>query len=126
MTPDDAMVDQLKKYAGTNSEKFQVSHSKNESLKGAHVVYAKSWHGSMIYNDPQEEERVRKGYGDWTITESDMKLTDNGHFMHCLPVRRNVVVSDQVLDSKSSIHIQEAENRLHIQKALLMKLWNLS
>ncbi|HKI44951.1 MAG TPA: N-acetylornithine carbamoyltransferase [Balneolales bacterium] len=122
MTPGEKTLNQLRQY----SDKFQVSHSKSDGLKGANVVYAKSWHGSMIYSDPKEEERVRKGYSDWTVTESDMKLTDNGHFMHCLPVRRNVVVSDQVLDSKSAIHIQEAENRLHIQKALLMKLWNLS
>jgi len=126
MTPDDQMINQLKEYAGKDSGKFHVSHSKTDGLKGAHVVYAKSWHGNMIYTNADEEDRIRKGYSDWTVTESDMKLTDNGHFMHCLPVRRNVVVSDQVLDSKNAIHIQEAENRLHIQKALLMKLWNLS
>ena len=56
------------------------------------------------------------------VDEEKMALTDNGKFMHCLPVRRNVVVTDSVLDGKSSIVYDEAENRLHAQKAVLCRL----
>ncbi len=126
MMPDQAMLDLLHNYAGDHSSNFQVTHSKDEGIRDADIIYAKSWHGSMIYSNPEEEARIRKNYSDWTITQSDMQHTNNARFMHCLPVRRNVVVTDEVLDGASAIHIREAENRLHIQKALLMKLWNLS
>ena len=51
-----------------------------------------------------------------------MSLTNNAKFMHCLPVRRNVVVSDEVIDSSNSVVYDQAENRLHAQKAMLLKL----
>ena len=56
------------------------------------------------------------------VTTDWMARTDGGRFMHCLPVRRNVVVSDGVLDSDASIVVDQAENRLHAQKALLLEL----
>jgi N-acetylornithine carbamoyltransferase len=58
----------------------------------------------------------------WIVDEEKMARTNDAIFMHCLPVRRNVIVTDAVIDSASSVVIDEAENRLHVQKAILAKL----
>jgi N-acetylornithine carbamoyltransferase len=55
----------------------------------------------------------------WIVDEEKMSRTDSAIFMHCLPVRRNVIVTDAVIDSPSSVVIDEAENRLHVQKAVM-------
>jgi len=107
-------------------QEFTVEHDQDKALDGAHVVYAKAWSGRQVYTNPNMDLAVRKAHADWQITKAKMKLTDQARFMHCLPVRRNVVVSDEVLDSDYAVHIQEAENRLHVQKAILMSIWNLS
>lgn len=92
------------------------------ALDGAKIVYAKSWGSLEAYGDPDREQPIRAGLKAWQVTADWMAQTDGGKFMHCLPVRRNVVVSDAVLDSDASIVVDQAENRLHAQKALLLKL----
>lgn len=92
------------------------------ALDGAKVVYAKSWGSIAAYGRPDEESALRKKYTSWQVTRQWMDKTSDGKFMHCLPVRRNVVVSDDVLDSNRSIVVDQAENRMHAQKALLLKL----
>ncbi len=93
-----------------------------DCLEGARVVYAKSWGSLEAYGQPEAEAALRVGYRDWQVTEQWMGRTGGGFFMHCLPVRRNVVVSDGVLDSAASVVVRQAENRLHAQKALLVQL----
>lgn len=92
------------------------------ALDGAKIVYAKSWGSLAAYGRTSGEKALREKYRDWQITKEWMDRTRGGKFMHCLPVRRNVVVSDQVLDSDTSIVVDQAENRLHAQKALLVRL----
>jgi N-acetylornithine carbamoyltransferase len=92
------------------------------ALEGARVVYAKSWGSLEHYGNPQSEAELRERHRDWQVTSEWMARTDRGRFMHCLPVRRNVVVADEVLDSAASVVIDQAENRLHAQKALLLEL----
>lgn len=94
----------------------RIVHSKEEGLRGAQVVYAKSWGGSAYYGRWEEEKRVRDGYKSWICDA----VPPGAVFLHCLPVRRNVEVSDAVLDA-SAIY-DEAENRLHVQKAILAEL----
>ena len=96
-----------------------------EGVRDAHVVYAKAWSGPAIYENKAEEETLRMVNKNWRITSDRMKETDNGVFMHCLPVRRNVVVDDAVIDSDAAIHLLQAEYRLHAQKAILEHLWEL-
>lgn len=107
-------------------QQFEISHNQDQALDGADVVYAKAWSGRQVYTNPNADLAVRRAHSDWQITADKMQRTRQAKFMHCLPVRRNVVVSDAVLDSANAIHIQEAENRLHAQKAILMSIWNLS
>jgi N-acetylornithine carbamoyltransferase len=92
------------------------------ALNGARVVYAKSWGSLEAYGESEAESALRAPYTDWQVTPDWMERTSNGRFMHCLPVRRNVVVADAVLDSEASVVVDQAENRLHVQKALLLEL----
>lgn len=96
----------------------RIVHSKAEALEGAQVVYAKSWGGSAFYGRWEEEKRLRETHQDWICDT----LPKGATFMHCLPVRRNVEVSDAVLDAPGSAIYDEAENRLHVQKAILSEL----
>jgi N-acetylornithine carbamoyltransferase len=96
-----------------------ATHCMEEALDGADVVYAKSWGNVNFYGRWDEEKRVRESLRGWIVDEERMERTNDGVFMHCLPVRRNVVVTDGVLDGPRSIVYDEAENRLHVQKAIL-------
>ena len=95
------------------------------SLAGAQVVYAKAWAGSAVYDAPETEARQRAAASDWTVTADTISRTDRARFMHCLPVRRGVVVDGEVLDGPSAIHLLQAEYRLHAQKAILEWVWDL-
>jgi N-acetylornithine carbamoyltransferase len=92
------------------------------ALDGAKVIYAKSWGSLEAYGDAEADGALREPHHDWQVTPDWMARTDRGRFMHCLPVRRNVVVADAVLDSDASVVVDQAENRLHVQKALLLEL----
>lgn len=93
------------------------------AYEGAHVVCAKAW-GSLDYYGRFEQEAEDKAplRAEWTVDEARMDRTDDAFFMHCLPVRRNIVVSDGVLDSSRSAVIDEAENRLWTAAALFAAL----
>lgn len=117
-------LERVKTMCVSNGSRFVVDHDQRRALQAADVVYAKSWASGLVYTDPEKEKSLRwETYRDWTLTSEKMALTNQAKFMHCLPVRRNVVVTDEVLDSPNAVHIQEAGNRLHVQKAILMKLW---
>lgn len=90
-------------------------------FEDADVVYAKSWAPPSFYG---KESAVHDGQlrDTWIVNSEKMARTANGIFMHCLPVRRNMIVTDEVLDSTNSFVIDEAENRLHVQKAILATL----
>ncbi len=91
-----------------------------EAMDGAHVIYAKSWSSTAHYGDRNADAEARRGLEDWCVTEDwfDPAL-DDCRFMHCLPVRRGVVVADAILDGPRSVVIQEARNRMLAQMAVL-------
>lgn len=84
-----------------------VLHNQDEALKGADFVYAKNW---SAFNDPNYGQVLSRDMS-WTITSAKMALTNNAYFMHCLPVRRNMIVSDDVIEGPRSLVIPEAANR---------------
>ncbi|MGC9357111.1 MAG: N-acetylornithine carbamoyltransferase [Anaerolineae bacterium] len=92
------------------------------AFEGADVICAKSWGALEYYGDWEEEKRIREGLKGWMVDADKMALTRDAYFMHCLPIRRNVVASDAVLDSPNSIVVQQAENRMWAQMALLAAL----
>lgn len=102
--------------------KLTVSHDIDSAYDGADVVYAKSWGALPYFGRWQDEKPIRDAHKHFIVDEQKMDRTNNGLFSHCLPVRRGVKVTAGVLDSPRSIHIDEAENRLHVQKALMRQL----
>ncbi len=98
---------------------LDIVHDLNYAVDDADIVYAKSWGSLNYYGKWKDESKIRNSLMDWKITRSMMDNTGDGKFMHCLPVRRNVVVDDEVIDGEQSVVYDQAENRLHAQKALL-------
>lgn len=94
----------------------KIEYDQDKALEGADFVYAKSWSSTVNYGVPNP------GNKDWMISGEKMKLTNNGKFMHCLPIRRNVVASDEVLDSENSLIYQQAKNRVYAAQAVLYRL----
>jgi N-succinyl-L-ornithine transcarbamylase len=95
-----------------------ITHNQDEALKDADFVYVKNWstfndYGKIYCNDPE-----------WMLTNEKIKLTNNAKVMHCLPVRRNVELSDEVLDSANSIVTQQAANRVWAAQAVLSEILN--
>ena len=99
---------------------FDVVEDMNEAFKGADIVYAKSW-GPLVHTaDAKEGEAITKKYSSWITDEKKMKLAkEDAIYMHPLPADRNVEVTDGVLDGAQSVVYDEAENRLHAQKAVM-------
>ena len=98
------------------TEGIQIINDQELAFKNADLIYAKNWssydqYGKVLLNDDS-----------WIINENKMKLTNNAFFMHCLPVRRNVVVTDSVLDSNRSLVIQQANNRTYATQTILKEL----
>jgi N-acetylornithine carbamoyltransferase len=118
----DEVMAEVNSAAESSGGRVQVSRDFREACAGARIVYAKSWGGKQFYGRPEGDIHTREQYRNWRIDEDVMRSTDNGYFMHCLPVRRNVVVTDGVLDGPQSAAIDEAENRLHVQKAVLASI----
>jgi len=108
--------------AESNGGSVTESSDMDAALDGADVVYAKAWGGPMVYDDPAREADIRSSLKGWRVTEEHMQTTNDGVFMHCLPIRRNVVADDAVLDGPQAIHLDQAEFRLHAQQALLEHL----
>jgi N-acetylornithine carbamoyltransferase len=100
--------------------KVSVVNDIEAAFRDADVIYAKSWGAKRSYGNTEQEIISRARYRKkWIVDQEKMELTNNAIFMHCLPVRRNVIVTDEVIDSTRSVVIDEAENRLHVQKAIL-------
>ncbi|MBI2463386.1 N-acetylornithine carbamoyltransferase [Candidatus Peregrinibacteria bacterium] len=100
----------------------KISHDQYETFKNADVVVAKSWASLQYFGHWDKESDYRKQFEHWILNEEKMKLTNNALFLHCLPVRRNIEVTDGVLDSPRSKVIDEAENRMWVQMALIFYL----
>ena len=91
-----------------------------EAMEGAHVIYAKSWSSTRHYGDRINDQKLRNELVDWCVDEAWFdNARDDCRFMHCLPVRRGVVVADRILDGPRSVVIQEARNRMLAQMAVL-------
>jgi len=121
---DDDVMDAARGLAEPHGATVTATDDLDAAVADADVVYAKSWGGPLVYTDPEREAEVRTGSRDWRITAGRMARTDDGAFMHCLPVRRNVVVDDAVMDGPHAAHLDQAEYRLHAQKALLEYVWD--
>ena len=119
---DTQFIEQAKDNASASGGSLQVSHDIESAYSGADFVYAKSWGALPYYGRPQEEYELRKNFRHFIVDEEKMAMTNDGFFSHCLPLRRNVKATDGVMDAPYCLAMDEAENRLHVQKALMMNL----
>ena len=103
------------KFAGN----ARIEYDQMKALEGADFVYAKNWSCPGVTEPSQYGQILSKDMG-WTVDEKHMAVTNNAYFMHCLPVRRNMIVSDAVIDSPESLVIPEAANRV-VSAQVVMK-----
>jgi N-acetylornithine carbamoyltransferase len=125
-TPEYVLDERYMAFAEANAREnggaLQVSHDIESAYRGADVVYAKSWGAIPYFGRWDEEKAIRDANRHFIVDEAKMALTNNGLFSHCLPLRRNIKATDAVMDSPACIAIDEAENRLHVQKAVMASL----
>jgi N-acetylornithine carbamoyltransferase len=120
---DDELMSEIQRQSAESGGSLQVTNDVHSAFDDVEVVYAKSWGSKNFYGDASKDIEFRSNLrDDWIVDDAKMQRTNNAIFMHCLPVRRNVIVTDSVIDSANSVVIDEAENRLHIQKAIMTKL----
>lgn len=99
---------------------FEIMDDMDAGFEGADVVYPKSWGSWLTTEDEAESVEIGKKYSDWICDERRMALAkDDAIYMHCLPADRNIEVTDGVIDGPNSVVYDEAENRLHAQKAVM-------
>ncbi|QXD14381.1 N-acetylornithine carbamoyltransferase [Rhodocaloribacter litoris] len=122
---DEGVMETARAYAAAHGTAVEETDDPDAAYDGAEVIYAKAWGGRLRYTDPDAEAALRASHRGWRVTAERMARTRDGVFMHCLPVRRGVVVDDAVLDGPQAIHLLQAEFRLHAQKAILEHLWGL-
>lgn len=94
----------------------EIEYDQNEAFKDADFIYAKNWSSFEHYGQILSQD------SSWTIDRDKMSLTNNAQFMHCLPVRRNVVVTDDVLDGDNSLVIEQANNRTYSAQIVLKRI----
>jgi N-acetylornithine carbamoyltransferase len=110
------------RYMEAAGSKVTVTHDVEAAYRGAHVVYAKSWGAIPYFGRWEDEKPIRDRHKHFIVDSKKMAMTDNAYFSHCLPLRRNVKATDEVVSSPRSLVIEEAENRLHVQKALMKRV----
>jgi N-acetylornithine carbamoyltransferase len=116
---DPEILREAEENARQNGGRVTVTDDLEAAYDGVQAVYAKSWGSLTDYGKPESEEARRSKLKDWRVTEERMRRGRDAFFMHCLPVRRNVVVDDAILDGPRSVVQDEAENRLYAQQAIL-------
>ncbi len=122
LDPED--IDIARKLASQQGGSLEVTHDREAALRDADAVYVKAWGSLAHHSRPDQERQLRLPHRAWRMTEAAQALTRGGKgaVLHCLPVRRNVEIDDAVIDGPNSAVYDQAENRLHVQRALLLEL----
>jgi N-acetylornithine carbamoyltransferase len=122
LDPDDMLA--IGHRAQSRGGSLTVTDNAEEAVEGADAVYVKSWGSLLHFGQPEEEKVFRASLRHWRMTRDLVRRTRDGMgiVLHCLPVRRNVEIDDAVLDGPNSAVVDQAENRLHAQRALLLTL----
>ena len=122
LDPDDMAT--IGRVASEAGGAVSVTDDMDGAMEGADAVYVKAWGSLERFGRPEDEAELRRPHRQWRMTEERARSTRGGKgiVMHCLPVRRNVEIDDAVLDGSNSVVVDQAENRLHAQRALLLEL----
>jgi N-acetylornithine carbamoyltransferase len=122
-----AIMDKARAAAALSGGTVRETDDRNEALEGAQIIYAKSWSSTEHYGDRIADEKQRSALDSWCVDDSWFETAqEDCRFMHCLPVRRGVVVSDEVLDGPRSVVIHGARNRMLAQMAVLHQMMGAS
>ena len=114
------IVDEARSLARKHKVGFDIVHDMDEAFRDADIIYAKSWGPLLTTTDPEEGKRLQDQYRDWITDARRMALAkDDAIYMHPLPADRDIEVTSEVLDGPQSVVYDEAENRLHVQKAVM-------
>ena len=97
---------------------YEVVHDLASGVNGADAIYAAPWGSLNLHARPEAEGKRREQLSDWRITPAVMASTNDAHFLHAMPIRRNIEADDAVVDAPGSLVLEQAGNRLHIQRAL--------
>jgi len=119
----DVVMKRARRAAAASGGSVTETDDRAAALAGAHVLYAKEWGSPAHYGDADADTYLRRGLAEWCVTESWFGAAQpDCHFMHCLPVRRNVAVADHVLDGPRSRVVAGAANRMTVQMAVLHRM----
>jgi N-acetylornithine carbamoyltransferase len=119
----DPLMQKAAEAAAANGGSVTETDDRAEAMEGAHIIYAKSWSSTRCYGDKIGDQKLREELVDWCVDEPWFATAQpDCRFMHCLPVRRGVVVADGILDGPRSIVIPEARNRMLAQMAVLHQM----
>jgi N-acetylornithine carbamoyltransferase len=119
---DQRYLDIARSDTSADGRTFKVTHDIDEAYRSADIVYAKSWGALPYFGRWDEEKPLRDRYRHFIVDEEKMEKTDGALISHCLPMRRNVIMTDGVFDGPNCVAYDEAENRLHVQKAIMKRL----
>lgn len=118
---DEGVMADAERFAAEAGGRVTVGADREAALSGARVVYAKSWGARAHYGQGEAGAAAVQAHPEWTVDAADMARTDAGIFMHCLPVRRGVVVTQEVLTGPASVVLDQGAARLDVQKATLCR-----
>jgi N-acetylornithine carbamoyltransferase len=117
------IMDKARRAASASGGSVTETADRTAALNGAHVVYAKEWGTTAHYGDAAKDASLRAELKDWCVREPWFAAAEpRAKFMHCLPVRRNVAVTDEILDGPRAVVKREAFNRLIVQTAVLHRM----
>jgi len=119
------IVDEAQQQARKYGTGFEIVHDMDEGFKDADVVYAKSWGPLLTTDDPTEGKKLQDKYQNWITDAAKMRLAAaDAIYMHPLPADRDIEVTSEVMDGPQSVVFDQAENRLHVQKATMaLTMW---
>lgn len=117
------IMEKAKRAAAASGGSVRETDNREEALRGAHIIYAKEWGSTTHYGDAEADGKLRQSLTDWCVRHDWFNSADpECRLMHCLPVRRNTAIADEVLDSPRSVVLREAHNRLVVQMAVLYQM----
>jgi len=119
---DERYMDIAARDVAANGRTLTVTHDVETAYDSAEVVYAKSWGAIPFFGRWDDEKPLRDKYQHFIVDSQKMALTNDALVSHCLPMRRNVIMTDDVFDGPNCVAYDEAENRLHVQKAIMTRL----
>ncbi len=119
---DSDVMEQAKNMAQSNDATLESGLTLEDAASGSHVIYARSWWGLENYGQPSLSAHQNSRAGHWCVDDRIMEAGEDTRIMHPMPIRRNLEVTDRVLDGPRSLIIEQAANRLHTQKSLLSLL----